>query len=357
MRAEGAGCGRPVHDIGRRALSGRRTKEEARMRRPLRSALLRSAVLCALTGGLLASCAPAAPKQEASAPAATPETQTALAPVKSGYAEINGIRMYHEIYGQGEPMVLIHGGLTTIGEIQGLVQPLAKTRQVIAVEMQGHGHTADTDRPMSLEQMGDDIAALLDHLEIPKADLVGHSFGGDSAIRAAIQHPDKVRRLVVISAPHRHSAWYPEVQEGMSQVSAALAENMMQTPTGQLSKEWPEPRRFPQFLDKMGKMMGEDYDWSAEVAKLPMPVLLVFADNDSVPQKNIAEFFGLLGGGIKEPGWQNTQLSKSRLAIVSGYSHYNFHTAPELPPIIDKFLADPLTNPPAGAAAASQAAP
>jgi pimeloyl-ACP methyl ester carboxylesterase len=223
--------------------------------------------------------------------------------------------------------------------------------------MQGHGHTADTDRPMSLATMGDDIAALLDHLKIPKADLAGHSFGGAIAIRTAIQHPDQVRRLVVISSPHARSCWYPETQEGMSQIGAWVAENMMQTPTGQLSQQWPEPQRFPQFLDKMGKMMREDYDWSAEIAKLPMPVLLVFADNDSIPPKHIAQFFALLGGGVKEPGWQNTQLSRSRLAIVPGYSHYNFTTSPEAPQIISKFLADPLTNPPAGAVAASQAAP
>ena len=141
----------------------------------------------------------------------------------------------------------------------------------------------------------------------------------------------------------------------MGQVGAAMTENMMQTPTGKFSKEWPEPQRFPQFLDKMGKMMGGSYDWSADVKKLPMPVMLVFADNDSVSQKHIAEFFALLGGGVKEPGWQNTQLSKARLAIVSGYSHYNFVTSTEVGPIIEKYLADPLTNPPAGAAAASQA--
>ena len=280
-----------------------------------------------------------------------------MKPVSSGYADVNGIKLYHEIYGKGEPLVLIHGGLTTIGEMQGWVQPLAKTRQVIAVEMQGHGRTADTDRPMSFTTLGDDIAALLDHLKIPKADLVGHSFGGASAIRAAIQHPDKVRRLVVISSPYARSGWYPEAQRGMSHVSAAMAENMMQTPTGKFSKQWPEPQRFPQFLDKMGNMMSEDYDWSADIAKLPMPVLLVFADNDSLSQKHIAEFFALLGGGVKEPGWLNTQLSKSRLAVVPGYSHYNFITSPEVPQIIGKFLADPLTNPPAGAAAASQAAP
>ena len=108
---------------------------------------------------------------------------------------------------------------------------------------------------------------------------------------------------------------------------------------------------------KMGKMMGGSYDWSADVKKLPMPVMLVFADNDSVSQKHIAEFFALLGGGVKEPGWQNTQLSKARLAIVPGYSHYNFVTSTEVAPIIEKYLADPLTNPPAGAADASTAAP
>jgi pimeloyl-ACP methyl ester carboxylesterase len=275
----------------------------------------------------------------------------------SGYADVNGIKLYHEIYGSGEPLVLIHGGLTTIDEMQGWVQPLAKTRQVIAVEMQGHGRTADIDRPMSFATMGDDIAALLGHLKIPKADLVGHSFGGAVAIRVAIEHPDKVRRLVVISSPYAKAGWYPETQEGMSQIGASMAENMMQTPTGKLSQQWPEPQRFSQFLNKMGKLMSEDYDWSVDIAKLPIPVLLVFADNDSISQKHIAEFFALLGGGVKEPGWQNTQLSNSRLAIVPGYSHYNFITSPEAPQIIDKFLADPLTNPPSGAAAASQAAP
>jgi pimeloyl-ACP methyl ester carboxylesterase len=279
-----------------------------------------------------------------------------MKPVSSGYVDVNGINLYHEIYGEGEPLVLIHGGLTTIGEMRGWVESLATTRQVIAVEMQGHGRTADTDRPMAFATMADDIAALLDYLKIPKADLAGHSFGGAIAIRVAIQHPDHVRRLVVISSPNARSAWYPETQKGMSQVDASLAGQMMQTPTGQFSKHWPEPQRFPRFLDKLGKLMSENYDWSAEIAKLPMPVLLVFADNDSVAQKRIAEFFALLGGGVKEPGWLNTQLSKSRLAVVPGYSHYNFLTSPEVPQVIGKFLADPLTAS-AGAVAASQIAP
>ena len=275
-------------------------------------------------------------------------------PASSGYADASGIALYYEIHGQGEPLVLIHGGLTTIGEMQEWVQPLAKTRRVIAVEMQGHGHTADTDRPMSFPTLGDDVAALLDHLEIASADVVGHSFGGAAAIRAAIQWPDKVRRLVVISSPHARSCWYPEVQDGMSRVDASLAEQMLQTPTGQLSRHWPDPQRFPRFLDKLGKLMSEDYDWSAAIAKLPMPVLLVFADNDSVPQQKVAEFFALLGGGVKEPGWLNTQLSRSRLAVVPGYSHYNLLRSPEVPQIVGKFLADPLVDAGQGAVAASK---
>ncbi len=290
-------------------------------------------------------------------PPTRPESHEAqMKPTRSGYADVNGIKLYHEIYGAGEPLVLIHGGLTTIGQMQGWVQPLAHTRRVIAVEMQGHGRTADTDRPMTYATMGDDIAALLDHLNIPNADVVGHSFGGSSAIRTAIQHPGKVRRLVVISAAYARSGWYPEAQKGMRQVGASMAEQMMHTPTGRFSREWPEPQRFPQFLDKMGKMISDDYDWSAGIARLAMPVLLVFADNDSISQRHVAEFFALLGGGVTEPGWVNTQLSKSRLAVVPGYSHYNFLSSPEVPELVGKFLADPLTNPPTGATPASQAA-
>ncbi|HEY5060528.1 MAG TPA: alpha/beta hydrolase [Gemmatimonadaceae bacterium] len=282
--------------------------------------------------------------------------RTPLAPVASGYAAVNGIKLYHEIYGKGDPLVLLHGGLMTIGEMSAPLASLAANRKVIAVELQGHGRTADTDRPMSFETLADDIAALLDQLGIVKADIVGLSLGAAVGLRTAIQHPEKVRRLVVISSPYAKSGWYAEAQKGMGQVSAAMADNMMHTPTGKFSKQWPEPNRFPQFLDKMGKMLGASYDWSADVRNLPMPVMLVFADNDSISQKHIAEFFALLGGGVKEPGWMNTQLSRARLAIVSGYSHYNFVNAAELGPLIDKYLADPLTGGTAGAADAPQTA-
>lgn len=283
-------------------------------------------------------CSPAAPKEEAAAAPVAAEQVAEIKPSKTGYADVNGLKIYHEIYGQGDPLVVLHGGLMTIPETQALIQPLAKNHQVIAVEQQGHGRTADTDRPFTLNNLGDDVAGLLDYLQIPKADVVGYSMGADAAIRAAIQHPEKVDRLVVISTPFKRTGWHREALDGMSQVGAAMAPGMMETPTGKFSKEWPEPQRFPQLLDKLGKEMAVDYDWSADIRKLEMPVLLMFADHDSVSQAHIAEFFALLGGGNFEPGWQDTKFIKSRLAIIPGYSHYNFLTAPEVPVLVGRFL-------------------
>ena len=122
--------------------------------------------------------------------------------------------------------------------------------------------------------------------------------------------------LVVMSTTFERNGWYPEARQGMEQVGAAMVETMKQTPTGKASQQWPEPQRFPQFLDKMGKLLSAHYDWSAEVKKRPMPVLLIYADHDSISQQHIADFFALLGGGITEPGWQNTKFTKARLAVV-----------------------------------------
>lgn len=283
-------------------------------------------------------------------------------PVSKGYLDVHGLKLYHEVYGQSrghEPaLVVLHGGLMTIPEMLPLIEPLAKARKVVALELQGHGRTADTDRPLALSTIGDDVAEVIDQLGLGQADVAGYSFGADVALRAAIQHPEKVRRLIVISTAYALGGWYPEVQVGMSQVDASMAESLKDTPTATFARAWPEPERFPKFLDKIGDMMGESYDWSEEVKKLPMPVLLVYADHDSVSQQHIADFFALLGGGITEPGWQNTKFTRARLAIIPGYSHYNFMSSPEVPYTIAKYLSDPLDASGGGpAAAASQAAP
>jgi pimeloyl-ACP methyl ester carboxylesterase len=310
-----------------------------------------------LVMGLAAACQP---KASAAPPTAEPTAKgTAAAaptPASSGHLEVNGIRIWHEIYGEGAPVIVVPGGLMTIAEMMPLIAPLAKGRKVIGVELQGHGHSPDTDRPLALETFGEDIAAIIDTLQLGPTDVIGYSLGGATALRTSIQHPDKVRRLVVISHPCTRKGWYPEVQQGMASVNASLAKTMKDTPTGQLAQHWPEPERFPSFLDKLGKMMGQDYDWCSDVAKLPMPVLLAYADHDSISERHVADFFALLGGGISEPGWVNTQLTKARLAVIPGYSHYNFMTSTELPPIIERFLAtESMTDPGGGAAAASKA--
>jgi pimeloyl-ACP methyl ester carboxylesterase len=273
------------------------------------------------------------------------EGESAIKPIASGYSEVNGINLYREIYGKGDPVILLHGGLMTIPEMMPLIQSLGSERTVIAVELQGHGRTADTDRPLSIETLGNDVAALIADLGLKKPDVIGYSFGGAVALRTAIQHPDFVRRLIVLSTPYARSGWYPEVLEGMSQVNSKMAEQLMKVPVGIASQKWPEPERFPQFLDKMGAMMAEDYDWSAEIRKLKMPVMLMFADHDAISTRHIAEFYALLGGGLKDAGWQNTQFTNARLAIIPGYSHYNFSTAPELGLMIKKYLSDPLKKP------------
>jgi pimeloyl-ACP methyl ester carboxylesterase len=162
---------------------------------------------------------------------------------------------------------------------------------------------------------------------------------------------------VSICTAYAKKGWYPEAQQGMGAVGAGLAEAMKETPVGKFAQTWPEPQRFPQFLDKMREMMRQDYDWSSEIKKLSMPVMLVFADHDSISQQHIAEFFALLGGGISEPGWENTKFTNARLAVIPGYSHYNMMSSVELAPIVERFLADPMTGTSTGAAAASGAAP
>lgn len=274
----------------------------------------------------------------------------------SDYFDTNGIRLYYEIYGDGEPIVMLPGGMMTIPELSGIIEPLSKTYKVIGVEPQGHGHTADTDRPLKQETMADDVAALLDHLGLESAHVFGYSLGAEIALRVAFQHPKKVRRLVVMSTGFARDGWYPEAQQGMASVNASLAPMMMNTPCGKLSQQWPEPQRFATFLDKIGAMLSLHHDWSAEVRKLKMPVLLIYGDHDSVSQQHIANFFALLGGGISEPGWQNTKFTNARLAIIPGYSHYNLGSAPELAPIIERFLKESMAGSTAGAAAASTAA-
>jgi pimeloyl-ACP methyl ester carboxylesterase len=306
----------------------------------------------------LAACSPSAPSEtaqssqpEQSQPAQDPagQTQTAAAadmpkPASTGHAEAaEGLRVYYEIYGQGDPIVVLAGGLSDSSSMMQTIGPLSGQRQVIAIDLEGHGHTALRETPMTHERNGDDVAAVLKHLNIAKADVAGYSHGGDAAIRMAIQHPEMVRNLIVVSTAAERDGWYPEVLKGMEAVSSAQAEAMKQTPLyTRYAEVAPDPEKFPVLLDRMGELMKKDYDWRAEIKNLQVPTLLLFADHDAVSMKHITEFFGLFGGGVQDAGWEGQpKYSRARLAIVPGYTHYNFGMGPDVARVIEAYLDQP----------------
>jgi len=258
---------------------------------------------------------------------------------QSGYAPINGLSMYYEIHGAGEPLILLHGGLGSTGMFGDVLPTLAVDRQVIAVDLQGHGRTADIDRPLRYELMGDDIAALIKHLGLAETDLMGYSLGGGVALRTTIQHPGLVRRLVIVSTPCSQDGWYPEIVASMAQMNGADAEFMKESSMYQeYARIAPRPEDFPTLLDKVGDMLRQRYDWSADVAALKMSTPLVLGDADSIPPAYSARFFEVLGGGKTDGGWDGSGMSSSRLAILPGVTHYNIFSSPLLVSIVRPFL-------------------
>lgn len=267
------------------------------------------------------------------------------------YAEVNGLDMYYEVHGSGEPLVLLHGGVGAIemfGEVLGL---LAEGRQVVAVDLQAHGRTADIDRPMSFEAMADDIAALIEHLGLERADVMGYSLGGGVALQTAIRRPEVVRKLVLVSTPFNKEGWYPEVRAGMDGMGPEAAEPMKATPMyGLYSSIAPRPEDWPVLLTKLGELLRRDYDLSKEVAEMETRTMLVVGDADSIPPAHAAEFFGLLGGGKRDAGWDGSGMPDARLAILPATTHYDIFSSPALVTAVEPFLDAPT---PEGDSAAS----
>jgi pimeloyl-ACP methyl ester carboxylesterase len=266
-------------------------------------------------------------------------TSQAQAGSNSGYAPVDGLKMYYEIHGRGQPLILIHGGLGSGDMFSAIVPDLSKQREVITVDLQGHGRTADIDRPISYQAMADDIAGLIRYLGIAQADVMGYSIGGEVALRTAIQHPDLVRKLVVVSATYRRDGWYPEILAGESQLNAHTAEQMKHTPFyEEYARVAPRPQDWPILCTKLGDMFRQDYDWSAEVKQIKSPVLLVFGDADAVRTSSAVMFFELLGGGHRDGGWDGSGLSHARLAILPGTTHYTIFSSSQLASTAIRFL-------------------
>ena len=259
------------------------------------------------------------------------------------YAKVNGINLYYETHGSGRPLILLHGGLMSSETFGPVLPQLSERHQVIAPDLQGHGRTADIDRPLDVRLMADDIAALIDHLELDKPDVVGYSLGGGVALQTAVKYPTKVRRLVMISANLRPDAIYPEMRAQQGQVGAAAADFMKETPMYQLyQRVAPRPEDFPRLLDKIGAAMSKDFDFTDEVRGLQMPTLVVCADADMAPPSHYVEAFKLLGGGIRDGGWmgEGRPAGGHALAILPGLTHYNIGVSPLLAAVTLAFLDD-----------------
>lgn len=259
-----------------------------------------------------------------------PTTPTTTA-TKTGHAEANGVTYYYEIRGQGEPLLVLHGGLGTLDMFAPIMPALTADRTVIAVDLHGHGRTPLGNRKLSLIDQGDDLAAVLEQLGYKQVDVLGYSMGAGIAFRLAVQHPERVRRLALVSMGFSHDAFYPELIAMQGSVSGAAAPMMKDTP---MYKSYvavaPNPAEFPKLLDAIGDLMREKYDWREDVKKLTMPTILIFGDSDMFRLEHVVEFYKLLGGGQRDAGWQREHMAKNRLAILPGVTHYEMFMSPAL---------------------------
>lgn len=261
------------------------------------------------------------------------------APAASGRVLANGVNYYYEVHGEGEPLLLLHGGLGSIDMFAPILPALSENRRVIGVDLHGHGRTPLADRDISLIDMGDDMAVILRELGYDQVDVLGYSLGGGVSFRLAVQHPAMVRRLALVSAGYAQDAFYPEILEQQAQIGAGMAEAMRETPMYQsYAAIAPDPGEFPSLLERMGEYMRKPYNWADDVKQLEMPVMLVFGDSDMYRPEHIVDFYQLLGGGLRDAGWMRENMSQNRLAILPGRTHYDIFLAPELVPTVLPFL-------------------
>jgi pimeloyl-ACP methyl ester carboxylesterase len=254
----------------------------------------------------------------------------------TGYAPVNGLKMYYEVHGSGEPVVLLHGAFMTItNNWTGWVGELSKTRKVIAVEMQGHGRTADIERDLTSENLADDVAALLDQLKIPRADLIGYSMGGGVAMQCAIRHPDRVRKVVVISSMFRRDG---AVKEALDAIPKLTADDFKGSPIeAEYKKLSPTPDDFPKFVKRLLATATKGHDIGADKLKATTaPMFFIHDDADGIRLEHIAEMFRLKGGGTH--GDMGPR-SASRLAILPNTTHVTLmQRMPVIVPMVTDFL-------------------
>ncbi|HEX6479462.1 MAG TPA: alpha/beta hydrolase [Ktedonobacteraceae bacterium] len=266
---------------------------------------------------------------------------------RGSYARVNGLDLYYELQGSGQPLVVLPGAFYTIEAMGELVPQLALSRRVIAVELQGHGHTADIERPLRYESMADDIAALIRHLGLAQADMFGYSLGGGVALQTAMRHPEVVRKLALASTAFKRDGWYPE---DLATMSALSAEAFAGTPIHDAYlRTSPRPEAWPSVVAKVRQLTTSDYDWTAGVAALTTPTLILVGDADGLRLAHAVEFFALLGGGQADGDLAG--LPRSSLAVLPATTHvgwappyHGIMTRTHLLPILTEFLDAPMED-------------
>lgn len=253
----------------------------------------------------------------------------------SGYAPVNGVEIYYEIHGSGKPLVLLHGGFGAIEMFGPVLAALAEKRQVIGVDLQGHGRTLPFDRTMSFEAFATDVAELIKWLGYDKADVMGYSMGGNTALRVAIDHPDVVDKLIAASCVYAFSGWHDYNQQGMSSMASNIPgtiEGMKMSPMYQQYQQlMPDAEaNWHKTITQMANFVGKPFDWSGDIGKIKSPTLITFGDWDAVRTSHVASFFELLGGGKQDANWDGSGMNANRLAIVPGITHYTMFMDPRL---------------------------
>jgi pimeloyl-ACP methyl ester carboxylesterase len=261
--------------------------------------------------------------------------ETSAMPI-ANFADVNGQHIFYSGFGAGKPLILLHGGINPDSFGSNLAE-LAKGRQVIAVHLQAHGRTPDTDRPLRCETLGDDVAALIGHLKFGKADVMGYSLGSGVALQTAIRHPDVVDRLMLVSGTMRQDGSYPEVVAAFNQLEANAATIGPGVKASPLGQAYPDVD-WTNLFRKVGELTKRPFDWSADVAKVQARTLLIFADADSIRPEHMVEFWKALGGGQRDAGIDGSLRPVNQFAIVPNTTHYTLAVEPMLPKIVERFL-------------------
>jgi len=260
-------------------------------------------------------------------------------PTSSSTVDVNGIELGYRDLGTGSPLVLLHGGFGSVEMFGPNVDLLAAGRRVIGVDLQSHGRSPVADRPMRFETMAEDIAALIKELKLERASIMGFSLGGAVALRTAIQHPELVERLVLVSTVFKRSGWHPEMTAGMDAMGPEVAEPLKHSPMYEAYVQIaPRKEDWPVLVTQLTTALKIDYDWSAEVARLRMPVMIVVGDADGLPPSHAVELFGLLGGGKRDANWDRSGITQHRLSVLPGLTHYDINLSPMLSEVVIPFL-------------------